>query len=164
MTIVYPPKHSWTNPCLVSAETDPPHLISPLPRGEDERMTELLCKLDSSAWAPLCPDLRLRVVIKWAPRWPPSLAFPPFLQEELSSCVEFLLSVRLRADVDAGFVSCPLVRCHGYRVAPSHARQRSSGVCRNRVGLLGFFFLCFFVGQNFFFSPVKAKQRRLNPE
>lgn len=44
-------------------------------------------------------------------------------------------------------------------------RDRDPAACAVIVSTCwGFFFFVFFVGQNFFFSPVKAKQRRLNPE
>lgn len=50
-----------------------------------------------------------------------------------------------------GFVSCPLARCHGYGVAPSHARQRSSGACCNHPGLLWCCFFFFKLDRTFFF-------------
>lgn len=46
-----------------------------------------------------------------------------------------------------GFVSCPLVSCHGYRVVPSHA-SRDPAACAAITLACG-------VGQNFFSFPWK---------
>lgn len=60
--------------------------------------------------------------------------------------------------VAEGFVSCPLARCHGYGVAPSHARQRSSSACCNHPGLLLVLLFFFKLDRTFFKISFPWKQ------
>lgn len=90
-------------------------------------------------WGSSFPGLSLWVVNKRAPRWP--LSIPPFLQEEVFSCVA------------EGFVSCSLVRCHGYRVAVSCETEIQRRVLQSRR--LVWFFCFFKLDRTFFSFPWK---------
>lgn len=93
------------------------------------------------------PGLSLWVVTKWAPHWPLSARL--FSRKRCFHVLGFFCisgcswEQMLMLCVAEGFVSCPLVRCHGDRVVPSHARQRSSSTCCNHASLLLFCFLFF---------------------